>query len=159
MSSKDKMAICPVSVALDTMIEKRDRVISQGIDKYGRDAEAAGTTQAVPSSNSESIAVAGGVSSGHDAGFVTGMDSLYPDVNAIITENRGEDNDINSIFDVGKAPTSHAILFNAAHGGISSFAAASFRAVNALLNTEAALAAQLPPFPPSSNFDVDDSPM
>ncbi|PHT71902.1 hypothetical protein T459_22687 [Capsicum annuum] len=113
------------------------------------------------STNAEKIiAVAGGESSSHDAAFVNGMDSLYPDVNgefifgtdnmiieevdtnetgflvdsgrpllaskqpitrigsdleALITEHRDEDNDINSIFDVGKAPTSHAVWFNAAH--------------------------------------------
>ncbi|KAM3320677.1 hypothetical protein P3S67_007879 [Capsicum chacoense] len=134
------------------------------------------------STNAEQIiAVAGGESSSHDAAFVNGMDSLYPDVNGefifgtdnmiieevdtnetgflvdsgrpllaskqpitrigsdlevLITEHRDEDNDINSIFDFGKAPTSHAAWFNAAHSGILSYVAASFRAVKALPNTE-----------------------
>ncbi|KAF3684134.1 hypothetical protein FXO38_00432 [Capsicum annuum] len=164
------------------------------------DAEAAGTSQAVPSTKNEimlpresinaeqTIAVAEGESSGHDAVFVNGMDSLNPDRNgefifsiddiimeeedanetgflvdtgrsllpseqpcaaastgayghpitrigsdleALLTEPREEDNDINSIFVVRKAPTSHEVLLNAGHSGISSYAAASFGAENA----------------------------
>ncbi|KAF3630541.1 hypothetical protein FXO38_27100 [Capsicum annuum] len=143
-------------------------IMVQRYDLQFNDAEAAGTSQAVPTSNNERmlpqestnaeqiIAVAGGQSSSHDAAFVNGMDSLYPDVNgefifgtdniiieevdtnetgflvdagrplfaselaitrigsdleALLTEHRDEDNDINSIFDVGKAPTSHAVWF------------------------------------------------
>ncbi|KAM3325217.1 hypothetical protein P3S67_000341 [Capsicum chacoense] len=170
------------------------------LDITNVDAEAAGTSQAVPSTKNEimlpresinaeqTIAVAEGESSGHDAVFVNGMDSLNPDRNgefifsiddiimeeedtnetgflvdagrsllpreqpcaaastgayghpitrigsdleALLTEPREEDNDINSIFVVRKVPTSHEVLLNAAHSGISSYTAASFGAENA----------------------------
>ncbi|CAN4117047.1 unnamed protein product [Withania somnifera] len=200
------------------------------LDITSADAEAAGTSQAMPSTKNESmlprestnaeqiIAVAGEESAGRNTAFVDGMDSLYPDVNdefissndltmeqedanetgfladpgrsllpskqpftaassgtygppilgigsdleALITEHMDEDNDINSIFDVRKAPTSHAMLFNAAHSGISSyapennvaahsgmtsFAVDSIGATNASQNMVADRAAQLPPFP------------
>ncbi|PHT37954.1 hypothetical protein CQW23_21527 [Capsicum baccatum] len=51
------------------------------LDITSVDAEATGTSQAVPSSNSESVAVVGRVSSGYDATFVNGIDSLYLDMN------------------------------------------------------------------------------
>ncbi|MCE0480737.1 hypothetical protein HAX54_037839 [Datura stramonium] len=56
----------------------------------------------------------------------------------LITEHADEDNDISSIFDVGKAPSSHAMPSHAAHSGISGYAVASIGAVNAPENTVAA---------------------
>ncbi|PHT71892.1 hypothetical protein T459_22677 [Capsicum annuum] len=71
------------------------------------------------------------------------------DLEALITEHVDEDNDINSIFDVLKVPTSHAILIIAAflaphnmvasHSVMTSFAVASIRAMNAPQNMVSAL--------------------
>ncbi|MCD9642224.1 hypothetical protein HAX54_028915 [Datura stramonium] len=130
-----------------------------------------GGSQAMPSTKNESmlprestnaeqmIAVAGGESSGHNAAFVDGMNSLSllpskqpcaaassgtnsrpisrigSELEALITEHADEDSDISSIFDVGKAPTSHAMP---SHSGISSYAVASVGAVNVPENTVAA---------------------
>lgn len=73
------------------------------------------------------------------------------ELEALITEHMDKDNDISSIFDVGKAPTSHAMLFNAAHSGMcscqntgaahsgmTSFAVASIGAKDAPQNAVAA---------------------
>ncbi|PHT38466.1 hypothetical protein CQW23_22039 [Capsicum baccatum] len=161
------------------------------LDITSADAETAGTSQAVPNINNESmlpressnnteqtISVSGGDSSGHNP-FVSdkfifnssfsaddiimeqedpndtrlhvdvarsllpserpcnGTSSgtyTYPiarigsDLEALITEHMDEDNDINFIFDVGKAPTSHAMLFNANHNRISCITISSFGA-------------------------------
>ncbi|PHU06649.1 hypothetical protein BC332_23138 [Capsicum chinense] len=64
--------------------------------------------------------------------------TIRSDIEALITEPRDEDNDLNSIFDVGKVPTSHAMLFNTAHSSVSSYAAASFSAENTLESNVAA---------------------
>ncbi|PHT71913.1 hypothetical protein T459_22698 [Capsicum annuum] len=50
---------------------------------------------------------------------------IRSDIEPLITEPRDEDNDLKSIFDVGK-------LFNTAHSGVSSYAATSFGAENTL---------------------------
>ncbi|MCE5167436.1 hypothetical protein HAX54_002115, partial [Datura stramonium] len=150
-----------------------------------------GGSQAMPSTKNESmlprestnaeqmIAVAGGESSGHNAAFVDGMNSLYAnedtneagflvnggssllpckqpctaassgtnsrpisrigsELEALITEHAHKDSDISSIFDVGKAPTSHAMPSHAAHSGISDYTVASVGVVNAPENTVAA---------------------
>ncbi|MCE5166342.1 hypothetical protein HAX54_017804, partial [Datura stramonium] len=60
------------------------------------------------------------------------------ELEALITEHEDEDSDISSIFDVGKAPTSHAMPSHAAHSGISDYAVASVGAVNAPEKTVAA---------------------
>ncbi|KAF3635396.1 hypothetical protein FXO37_26018 [Capsicum annuum] len=50
---------------------------------------------------------------------------IRSDIEPLITEPRDEDNDLKSVFDVGK-------LFNTAHSGVSSYAATSFGAENTL---------------------------
>ncbi|MCD7461044.1 hypothetical protein HAX54_045057 [Datura stramonium] len=70
------------------------------------------------------------VSSGTDSRPIVRIGS---ELEALITEHAAVDNDISSIFDVGKAPTSHA-----AHSRISGYAVASVGAVNATENTVAA---------------------
>ncbi|KAH0745755.1 hypothetical protein KY285_007412 [Solanum tuberosum] len=66
------------------------------------------------------------------------------ELEALLTEPVDEDNDITTIFDVGKLPTSYPVLFDAALSGIPRYSAA-----------EAALA-QLPPFDDEGIFDPDD---
>ncbi|MCD7461047.1 hypothetical protein HAX54_045060 [Datura stramonium] len=74
-------------------------------------------------------------SSGTDSRPISRIGS---ELEALITEHPAEDNDISSIFYVGKAPTSHAMPSHAAHSGISGYAVASIGAVNAPENTVAA---------------------
>uniref|UniRef100_M1AJ50 I-box binding factor n=1 Tax=Solanum tuberosum TaxID=4113 RepID=M1AJ50_SOLTU len=66
------------------------------------------------------------------------------ELEALLTEPMDEDNDITTIFDVGKAPTSYPVLFDATLSGVPRYSAA-----------EAALA-QLPPFDDEGIFDPDD---
>ncbi|MCD7461050.1 hypothetical protein HAX54_045063 [Datura stramonium] len=75
------------------------------------------------------------VSSGTDSRPIVRIGS---ELEALITEHAAEDNDISSIFDVGKAPTSHAMPSHSAHSGISGYAVASVGAVNAPENAVAA---------------------
>ncbi|MCD7462471.1 hypothetical protein HAX54_048610 [Datura stramonium] len=58
-------------------------------------------------------------SSGTDSRPISRIGS---ELEALITEHPAEDNDISSIFYVGKAPTSHAMPSHAAHSGISGYA-------------------------------------
>ncbi|XP_016445562.2 uncharacterized protein LOC107770741 [Nicotiana tabacum] len=47
------------------------------------------------------------------------------ELEALITEHMVEDNEISSIFDVGKTPSSHAMLSSTAHSGMSSYTVAA----------------------------------
>lgn len=66
------------------------------------------------------------------------------ELEALLTEPMDEDNDISSIFEVRKAPTSYPVLVDAALSRIPRYAAA------------VAAAAQLPPFDDEGIFDPDD---
>ncbi|WMV45227.1 hypothetical protein MTR67_038612, partial [Solanum verrucosum] len=68
------------------------------------------------------------------------ISSIKSELEALLSHSMDEDNDINLIFDVGKAPTPDAGIAPIAHIGMSGYAAAG----------EAP--AQLPPFTPSSYF-------
>ncbi|PHU06544.1 hypothetical protein BC332_23033 [Capsicum chinense] len=147
--------------------EKRREIT---LDIISAHAEATGTSQTVLSTKSESTLLRESINAEQTIAAAEGESAGY--------DSLDEDNDLNSIFDVGKAPTSHVMLFNAAHSGISSFAAARFGAentpeinvvahsgmslanrfsMNGPLDTVASRASQLPPFAPSSNFDVGDA--
>ncbi|XP_060172709.1 uncharacterized protein LOC132603598 [Lycium barbarum] len=73
------------------------------------------------------------------------------ELEALVTEHMVGDNDISSIYNVGKASVSHAMLSTAAHSGMPSYPVASIGAKNAHQNTVAD-PTRLPPIAPSSNF-------
>ncbi|MCD9640401.1 hypothetical protein HAX54_025690 [Datura stramonium] len=59
---------------------------------------------------------------------------IESELEGLITEHMDKDSGNNSIFDVGKAPTPHAMLSNAVHCGMPSYTVASFGAENAPQN-------------------------
>ncbi|PHT46474.1 hypothetical protein CQW23_15632 [Capsicum baccatum] len=60
------------------------------------------------------------------------------DLEALITKQKNEDYDFTFILDDGEAPISHAMLSNASHSGMASFAVASNNAYNPPQNTVSA---------------------